>query len=121
MSAPVLCAALASDEAQPGTTAMTITKSINGDTLVLAIAGRLDTTTSSQLSSELNTTYAEKAYNLVFDLSQLDYISSAGVGALLMWAKRAAASGSSVEITGAAGLVEDVLRMTGLSAIVRNA
>lgn len=100
---------------------MTITKSINGDTLVLAIAGRLDTTTSSQLSSELNTTYAEKAYNLVFDLRQLDYISSAGVGALLMWAKRAAASGSSVEITGAAGLVEDVLRMTGLSAIVRNA
>jgi len=99
---------------------MTITKTIHGDTLHLAIAGRLDTTTSMQLSNELNVTYAEKAYNLVFDLKQLDYISSAGVGALLMWAKRASASGSAVEITGATGLVEEVLRMTGLSAIVRN-
>jgi anti-sigma B factor antagonist len=99
---------------------MTISKTLSGNTLIVAIAGRLDTTTSAELSSELNGIYAGGVPDIVFDLKDLDYISSAGVGVLLGSAKRATASGKKAEITGAAGLVKEVLDMTGLSAIVRS-
>ena len=62
--------------------ALTIAKDSSGDSLALALEGRLDTTTAPQLESELNNSIAGvKA--LTFDLAKLAYVSSAGLRVLL--------------------------------------
>ncbi len=61
---------------------MTITKNMEGTKLTIALEGRLDTTTSPQLESELHPDI-DGATELTFDLEQLQYISSAGLRVLL--------------------------------------
>ena len=61
---------------------MTINKNKNGATLKMAVEGRLDTTTAPQLENEIKGSL-EGITDLVFDLSSLEYISSAGLRVLL--------------------------------------
>ena len=61
---------------------MTITKQLNGSSLTVALEGRLDTATSPQLEGELRSA-VNGITELVFDFSNLDYISSAGLRVLL--------------------------------------
>ena len=61
---------------------MNITKKTEGKTLTIALEGRLDTTTSPQLESEMHPDI-DSAEEMIFDLAQLQYISSAGLRVLL--------------------------------------
>lgn len=61
---------------------MTITKNMEGTKLTIALEGRLDTTTSPQLENELHPDI-DAATEVIFDLEQLQYISSAGLRVLL--------------------------------------
>ena len=61
---------------------MTITKNFDGTNLTIALEGRLDTTTSPQLETELRPDI-DTATELTFDLEKLAYISSAGLRVLL--------------------------------------
>lgn len=61
---------------------MTITKTLEGTNMNIALEGRLDTTTSPQLEGELHPDI-DNATELTFDLEKLAYISSAGLRVLL--------------------------------------
>ncbi len=61
---------------------MTINKKQDGDNLTIALVGRLDTTTSPQLENDLRGSL-DGVKELVFDLADLDYVSSAGLRVLL--------------------------------------
>ena len=61
---------------------MTINKNLEGSKLTVALEGRLDTTTSPQLETELRNS-VNGITELVFDFAGLDYISSAGLRVLL--------------------------------------
>ena len=61
---------------------MTIVKKQAGSKLTISLKGRLDTTTSPQLESELRTALND-IDDLVFDFVDLEYISSAGLRVLL--------------------------------------
>ena len=61
---------------------MTINKNLDGSKLTVALEGRLDTTTSPQLETELRNS-VDGITELIFDLADLDYISSAGLRVLL--------------------------------------
>lgn len=61
---------------------MNIIKNIENGKVVLAIGGRLDTTTAPELEKELENLLSE-VKELVFDMSELEYISSAGLRVLL--------------------------------------
>ena len=61
---------------------MTISKVLNGNTLEIALEGRLDTRTAPELEAELNQSM-EGADSLTLDFSKLEYISSAGLRVLL--------------------------------------
>ena len=62
---------------------MSITRKLNGKTLEIALAGKLDTNTAPELAAELEKGL-DGAENLVWDFSELDYISSAGFRVLLI-------------------------------------
>ena len=61
---------------------MNISKSLNDSVLTVSLEGRLDTTTSPMLESELNDSY-EGITELILDFAALEYISSAGLRVIL--------------------------------------
>ena len=61
---------------------MNIIKKQDGTTLTVALEGRLDTATSPHLEGELRTA-VNGVTELIFDLTGLEYISSAGLRVLL--------------------------------------
>ncbi len=60
---------------------MEIVKNANGNSLVIAIKGRLDTNTAPELEKESQS--LEGVNDLTFDFKDLEYISSAGLRVLL--------------------------------------
>lgn len=92
---------------------MKIEKNLNEKKLVVALEGRLDTTTAPQLEEELKTGL-EGVTDLVIDLSKLEYISSAGLRVLLSAFKIMRNKGK-MKVTNANELVKEVFEVTGFS------
>ena len=91
---------------------MQINKNQEGGKLVLSPIGRVDTITSPELEAAVVTDGIDE---LVFDLAQVDYISSAGLRVLLSAQKRMA--GKSMKIANAKPAVKEVFDITGFSDI----
>ena len=95
---------------------MTIEQKNNGSALTIALAGRLDTTTSPQLEAALKTALVG-VEALTFDLEKLDYISSAGLRVLLAAQKTMHRQGS-MKITHANEMILEIFEVTGFSDIL---
>ena len=95
---------------------MTISKTMNGTILTIAVEGRLDTVTAPELESELRDSLGG-AQELVFDFSKLEYISSAGLRVLLSAHKTMAAKGG-MKVTHVNEIVQEVFEVTGFADIL---
>ena len=95
---------------------MTINKKQDGTALVIELEGRLDTMTAPQLEAELNESMPG-AESLILDFSKLDYISSAGLRALLSAYKVMSAKGG-MKVTHVNDIVREVFDVTGFSDIL---
>ena len=96
---------------------MTINVLRDSEHVTLEITGRLDTTTAPNLEVTIN----ELPYDtkeLVFDVSQLEYISSAGIRVLLGAFKKMNGNGGIMRIEKANEMVREVFEMTGLSQML---
>ena len=94
---------------------MNITKKVNGNTLEIALEGRLDTMTAPQLEAELAS--LDGVESLVLDCSKLEYISSAGLRVLLSAHKVMSCRGG-MKITNINEIVREVLEVTGFTDIL---
>ena len=65
---------------------MEIKKTLNGNELLVAVEGRLDTTTAPQLEENVRSGI-DGISSLVFNFEKLEYISSAGLRVLLAMQK----------------------------------
>ena len=72
---------------------MTIEKNLNGNSLTLNLAGRLDTTTAPELEAVVDNSLAG-VQELVLDMEALEYISSAGLRVILKAQKMMVGKGS---------------------------
>jgi anti-sigma B factor antagonist len=95
---------------------MTINKTQEGETLTIALEGRLDTTTAPQLEGELRTS-VDGITELVFDLTDLEYVSSAGLRVLLSAQKVMNRQGN-MTVRNVSSEVMDVFELTGFSEIL---
>ena len=93
-----------------------ITKNVNGSEIKLILEGRLDTTTAPNLEAELKSSL-DGITELIFDFSNLDYISSAGLRVLLTAQKIMNKQGQ-MKIVGANEIVLEVFDITGFSDIL---
>lgn len=71
---------------------MKLNKVAEGETLTVALLGRLDTTTAPELEKEISSSLAG-VNALVLDFSDLDYVSSAGLRVILKAQKAMNAKG----------------------------
>ena len=90
---------------------MTIEKTKNGNDLFVTVEGRLDTLTSPQFSNEMRTAL-DGISNVTLDFAKLEYISSAGLRALLQLRQTLDDKGS-VTIVNANELIKEVFEITG--------
>ena len=95
---------------------MTINKNANGNELVIALEGRLDTTTAPQLDEDLKTSL-NGVQDLVFDFAKLEYISSAGLRVLLSAQKVMNKQGSMV-IKNVNEEIHEIFEVTGFVDIL---
>ncbi len=92
---------------------MTINKISDGEKLTLAIAGRLDTNSSPKLEAELRQS-VDGVTELIFDFSEVEYISSAGLRVLLAAQKVMNRQGS-MKLIGVSDEVMEVFEITGFA------
>ena len=95
---------------------MTINKSQNGSTLVIALEGRLDTMTAPELEAELNASLKD-AEALEMDFTKLEYISSAGLRVLLS-AHKAMSAKEGMTVKNVNEIVAEVFEVTGFADIL---
>ena len=81
--------------------------------VTLRITGRLDTTTSPNLDSVINE-LPEDTKELAFDMSGVEYISSAGIRVLLRAYKKMNFNQGKTRIENFNDIVREVFEMTGL-------
>lgn len=93
-----------------------ITKNANGSDLTVVLEGRLDTTTAPSLESELKSCL-DNVTNLVFDMKDLQYISSAGLRVLLSAQKVMNKQGTMI-VRNASDDVKEIFDVTGFSDIL---
>ena len=95
---------------------MTITKTLNGTELTVALQGRLDTVTAPELEAALKDAL-EGVTALVIDLAELEYISSAGLRVLLSAQKIMNKQGE-MKVTHVNETVMEIFEVTGFSDIL---
>ena len=95
---------------------MVINRTKNGNELTLAVEGRLETTTAPELEKVIKNEL-DGVTELTFDLTKLDYISSAGLRVILSAQKIMNAQGS-MKVTGANEIVMEIFDVTGFSDIL---
>lgn len=91
---------------------MQINKNQDGSKLTISPVGRVDTITAPDLEAAIVTDGIE---TLVFDLAQVDYISSAGLRVLLSAQKKMA--GKTMMIANSKPAVKEVFEITGFADI----
>jgi len=96
---------------------MDIAESKRNDTVILALAGRLDANNANVLEDKVGALLDAGEQHLVFDLARLDYISSAGLRVLLVAAKRLGAVDGQLGLAGLAPPVREVFDIAGFSSI----
>jgi len=90
---------------------MIIHKTQTDSTITLALVGKLDSVTQSDLARELETVFETRLTGLVFDLSGLEYISSAGLRVFLAAQKKVKSLGAGMKIVGASPEVQEIFQI----------
>ena len=85
---------------------------------ILVIEGRVDTVTSADLETAVSQIWDEPAITLVFDCTQMEYISSSGLRVVLKAHKQATAAGGKFALRNLNREVRSVIDMTGFSRIL---
>jgi anti-anti-sigma factor len=85
----------------------------SGGVAVVAVSGRIDAYTAPEVEARL-TAAAVAGHDVVIDLSETDYISSAGLRVLLTLAKRARGTSFDMRLCGLREAVTEVLDIAGL-------
>lgn len=96
---------------------MDINKIVNGTELEIKLVGRLDTTTSPQLETEIKQSITDIT-KLVYDFTDLEYISSAGLRVLFLSQKLMSKKGEMV-IRNANETIKEVFDITGFCNILK--
>ncbi len=95
---------------------MNIEKNLQGTTLTMSLEGRLDTTTAPDLDKEVQAS-TQGVDMLIFDFLKLEYISSAGLRALLVAQKIMNKQGKMV-IKNVNETIAEVFEITGFNEVL---
>lgn len=95
------------------------TKHLQSDIVVLEITGRITIGRDcKQLEWAVDSLVREKRKKIIFDLTGVTHVDSTGIGIIVMSAGQVKGAGGELRVAGAAGHVEQVLKMTNVHQIL---
>lgn len=97
---------------------MTLTTRQEGPALVVKLAGSIELEEADALQSELPALVGGPTPHLVFDLSELEFVSSLGLSAIVATHRQARESGGSVRIVNPKPNIHNLLRLTRVSELI---
>ena len=89
---------------------MNLEQELRNDILILRPRGRLDSSSSPELERVVTEQLDSGIQRLVFDLSGLDYISSAGLRVVLLAGKKLRTSKGKLVLVGLRDMVREIVR-----------
>ncbi len=95
---------------------MEIQTESRGEVCIITLSGTIDALTALKLSEALKEPSSQQ---LVLDLSQVRYLSSAGIQALLQGIKNARAQSGDLRAVGAKGDVRKILGISGVLDLIK--
>ncbi|MGH7736958.1 MAG: STAS domain-containing protein [Candidatus Tyrphobacter sp.] len=96
---------------------LTIQRELSGTTTIFRLWGSLDVATSPSLKEALTKASAQGHHDIVVDLTQVDFLDSTGLGALMGAHRRAVESEGRLSLIVHEGPISRLLTITGLSRI----
>ncbi len=84
---------------------------------LLVVSGRVDSNTSPKLSEHLTRQIDSGAMNLLVDLQEVEYMSSAGLRELVSALKRVKKDGGDLRLVSPSPRVKEVLDLAGLTTL----
>jgi len=84
---------------------------------LVTVSGRIDSSNATQLGERLNEQIDSGSVNLVVDLANVEYMSSAGLRELVAALKRVKKDGGDLRLSSPSDRVREVLDLAGLSTI----
>lgn len=98
---------------------MQITELIENQTCIVAISGSVDALTAGEITQYLSGRINAGKRQIILDLGQVDFMSSAGLRAILTALKESRQQGGDLYLAGAQPGVQKVLKMSGFTSIVK--
>ena len=96
---------------------MEIAETKKDKTIILHVKGRADTNASPDFEAALMDAIARAQGPLILDLSDLDYIASAGLRVILMGAKKVKADDGKMLLCGLRDNIKKVFEISGFMSI----
>ena len=95
---------------------LSVSSTVNGDVNVVKLVGRLDVKAAKN-ADQAFTQAVEASKNVVLDMSELDYIASAGLRALKRLRSDVSANGGTLVLRGVQSNVMELFEMTGFAVM----
>ena len=97
---------------------LTIVTNQTGPASLLTLSGRVDSQTAPELDAALADLTSKGASKIVVDLSKLEYMSSAGLRALVKAAQAAKSAGGALKLAAVPDAIISVMYTVGLNQVV---
>ena len=97
---------------------MNIVEIMKNDTCVVRVSGRLDATTAPELDQAVMQIIDQGKRKMAFDLTHLEYVSSAGLRIFLVVAKKLKGLDGELSLAGLQGNIKEVLEISGFPSIL---
>ncbi len=98
---------------------MNIKKEKLGDFSILKIKGRVDTVHSTELEAEVIKLFDSGETNVIFNCSDMNYISSSGLRVFLVAQKRAIAINGKLFLCNMQPPIKEIFRISGFANLFR--
>ncbi len=86
---------------------------------ILQVSGRFDINTAAEFEAEIQKCISDGHNHIVVDLSDLEYISSAGLRSILIGAKSVKAAQGEMRFCSMSGMVEEVFTVSGFKSMFK--
>ena len=97
---------------------MDINESTSGNAVIVQPVGRIDTNTSTEFEEKLVEVLERSDINIIVDLSEIDYVSSAGLRIFLMAAKKLKSLGGNFILAAMNDHIKEVFDISGFATLI---
>jgi anti-sigma B factor antagonist len=95
---------------------MNIVKNLDGQKLEVTLEGQLDTKSAPELTKEISDDLSQVT-EVVMDFERVEYVSSAGMRALML-ARKTLGDRGTITVTNANDMVKEVFALTGFDRLL---